>query len=105
METSSIIRELIENEEINLVGARYSVETSKVTFLNSGGLDIMDSLFTPSFCQQPKLYKTMTEESATGARNVCEDDSLVGIAKFLSGETIEKRSALPLSSVRMSARR
>src|SRR5690606_17942446 len=33
LESSSIIRELIENNEINLVGAMYSVETGKVSFL------------------------------------------------------------------------
>jgi carbonic anhydrase len=46
LESSSIIRELIENEEINLVGAMYSVETGKVTFLETDAREMMDALFS-----------------------------------------------------------
>jgi len=52
VESSFIIRELIENEEIDLVGAMYSVETGKVTFLKTNGRDIMDSLFVSPVYQQ-----------------------------------------------------
>lgn len=45
LESSSIIRELIENEEINLVGAMYSVETGKVSFLDTDAREMMESMF------------------------------------------------------------
>lgn len=46
IQSSSIIRELIENEEINLVGAMYSVETGKVNFLETDAREMMESLFS-----------------------------------------------------------
>lgn len=46
IQSSSIIRELIENEEINLVGAMYSVETGKVTFLETDAREMMESLYS-----------------------------------------------------------
>ena len=45
VESSSILREMIENKEINLVGAMYSVETGEVSFLKPDAREIMDSLF------------------------------------------------------------
>jgi carbonic anhydrase len=44
LESSSIIRELIENKEINLVGAMYSIETGSVDFLEKDGRKMMASL-------------------------------------------------------------
>lgn len=46
LESSSIIRELIENGEISLVGAMYCVETGKVTFLEGKNRGILDSFFS-----------------------------------------------------------
>lgn len=46
LESSSIIRELIENNEINLVGAMYSVETGKVSFLETDAREMMESMFS-----------------------------------------------------------
>lgn len=46
LESSSIIRELIENEEMNLIGAMYSVETGKVTFLNTDAQEMMGSVLS-----------------------------------------------------------
>lgn len=45
VQSSSIIRELIENEEINLVGAMYSVETGVVHFLERDAPAMIRSLF------------------------------------------------------------
>jgi carbonic anhydrase len=52
LESSSIIRELIENEEINLVGAMYSVETGKVTFLKTDAREMLDALTSHRANQQ-----------------------------------------------------
>ncbi len=46
VESSSILREMIENEEIDIIGAMYDIETGKVTFLEE---DTKSTYERPSF--------------------------------------------------------
>jgi len=48
IKSSSIVRELIENQEIGLVGAMYSGETGKVSFLEMDARDMLGVVFSPS---------------------------------------------------------
>ncbi len=57
LESSSIMRELIENNEINLVGAMYSVETGKVTFLETDSREMMKLLLSHHINQRYSYAK------------------------------------------------
>lgn len=48
IKSSSIVRELIENQEIGLVGAMYSGETGKVSFLEMDAREMLGIVFVPS---------------------------------------------------------
>lgn len=48
LEKSSIIRELIQKNEINIVGAMYCIETGKVNFFEVDAHQIIDQMFTNS---------------------------------------------------------
>jgi carbonic anhydrase len=48
IKSSSIVRELIENQEIDMVGAMYSGETDKVSFLDMNVYDILGTIFVPA---------------------------------------------------------
>lgn len=48
VKSSSIMRELIENREIDIVGAMYSVETGKVSFLDINIREMMGMVFVPA---------------------------------------------------------
>lgn len=51
IKSSSILRELIENQEIDLVGAMYSGETGKVSFLDVNAGEILRMMFVSSKSQ------------------------------------------------------
>lgn len=48
IKSSSIVRELIENQEIDMVGAMYSGETGKVRFLDMNVGDMLGTIFVPA---------------------------------------------------------
>lgn len=55
IQSSSIIRELIEQEDLNLVGAMYGMETGKITFMGTDGRQMLASLF-PKYARQNSYW-------------------------------------------------
>lgn len=48
IKSSSIVRELIENQEIDMIGAMHSGETGKVSFLDMNVGDMLGKIFVPA---------------------------------------------------------